>query len=71
MVATHRNTHLWSSSREEKRRHVPIVIECKVPMHRERKFMGVHKPKLMNGGEGKSGSKGSVLKDIESHQGEE
>ena len=36
-------------------------MEWKVPVNREGKFMSVHKPRLVYGGEGKSGFKGCVL----------
>ena len=40
-------------------------MEWKVPVHRDEKFMGVHKPRLMDVGEGKSDWKSSALKDVE------
>ena len=40
-------------------------MEWKVPVNREGKFMSVHKPRLVYGGEGKTGRKGCYLKDIE------
>ena len=40
-------------------------MEWKVPVHRDEKFMGVHKPRLMGGTEGKISRKGCVFKDIE------
>ena len=44
---------------------MPIKTEWKVPVHCEGSFLGVHKPILMDGGEGKRGYKGCVFKDIE------
>ena len=64
VVSTLWNINSWASIHEEKWRHVAINMERKVPVHCEGKLMGLNKPRLMDGGKGKSGWKCCVLKGI-------
>ena len=67
-MTTRRNINLWQSINEEKWRHIPIETELKVPVIHGGKFMGIHKPSLMDRGEGKSGKKSCIFKDVERQQ---
>ena len=51
-----------ASSHEENWRRIPIKTDWKVPGHRDGKFMGVHKPRLMYGGVGNISQKNCVLR---------
>ena len=57
VATTRNNINLWASSHEEKWRRVPIKRDCKVPVNWDGNFMGVHKPRFIDGCKGKSGQK--------------
>ena len=46
---------------------MPIKLEWRVTVHREGNLRSMHKPRLMDGVEGKRGSRGCVVKVID-HQ---
>ena len=57
----------WKASHEEKLWRVPTKLEDKIQVHAKRSRRGLHRPMLMDGGEGKKLKK-CVVEDIEQQQ---
>ena len=68
MAETRQKTNSWAEIHEEKWRRVPTKSEEKVQVHSEENIKGMHIPNLMDGGEGKIGRKGCVVKGIKHHR---
>ena len=64
MVETHQKINSWASSHEEKWRRESTKTEEKVQVNREREIRILHIPTFMDGGDGKIGRKGCVVKGI-------
>ena len=67
VVEIRQEINSWAEIYEEKWRRVPTKLEEMVQVHKERKIRGLHRPMLMDGGEGKIRRKYCVDEGIE-HQ---